>query len=75
MTIALGNPSIFVVNAEFGFLILTDLATRRNGTLLGRIVAADPFSPASLYIPASVWIRDDMMCFWSFGHLLASLIS
>ena len=57
------DASVHTVNNEFGALISADLSSCVYGLFLGCKMAAGTLSAATLHIPTSGGIRDNMMFF------------
>ncbi len=70
MTVALCDPTVFIVGPKLGSLISTDLPTTIDCGLFGIMVTCGTASPTPFDIPASIWIGNDVMAVWPtfFGH-------
>ena len=68
MAIAACNASIPVMNPELSTLVATNLPAAVNGILLGVMMTTGAGGATTLYVPASIGIRDNMMGLRSFAH-------
>lgn len=69
MTVTGRDKAVAIVDAKLGFLVATH-GTPLVYSLLFRIVmAAGALRPAPLYVPATVWVRDDVMSLRALGHV------
>jgi len=54
MTVTTGNTAIFIMDAQFGALMATDLAATRDGVALCVMVTVGAFRPSAFDVPAAV---------------------
>lgn len=61
MTVGVLDPTVHSVDHEFGSLVLADLASCVNGLLFRFEVTAGALSAASLYLPTTVRVGNNVM--------------
>ncbi len=69
MAVALRDPAVLIVDAEFGILISADSTAAIDGLLLGFVVAARALCSTELDVPTSPRIRNNVVRFWTSAHI------
>jgi hypothetical protein len=74
MAVALGDPTVLVVDTQFSFLIAADFTRLIDGVAFGAVMAAGTLPATTLHVPASVRVGDDMVRVWTFAHFPISVV-
>jgi hypothetical protein len=69
MAVAGSYAAVAIVNPELTLLVATHSTPLVNRRLFRIVMAAGALRPAPLYIPATVWVRDYVMCLRAFAHV------
>lgn len=72
MTVAGSDTAVAIVNPKLSFLVATHRAPLVDCLLFRNMMAAGALRPAALYVPASVRVRNNVMCLWAFTHVAFS---
>lgn len=72
MTVTRRDTAVAIVNPKLRFLVATHRAPFVDCLLFRIVMAAGALRPAPLYVPATIRVRNNVMCLWTFAHVAFS---